>query len=116
MPVGSDGASEEVGAEREGGEVVSALAAGLAVALDLGFDHGERLETGGGSPGKRRSVVSQSTSWLTTWRRIFPNSDACCRLIRALAVETHENWLEALRYLNMNELNEHKKTQLRQAA
>ena len=25
--------------------------------------------------------------------RIFPNSNACRRLIRALAVETHENWL-----------------------
>ena len=29
--------------------------------------------------------------------RIFPNSDACRRLVRALAVETHENWLEAHR-------------------
>jgi transposase-like protein len=48
--------------------------------------------------------------------RIFPNSDACRRLVRALAVETHENWLEAHRYLNMNDLKEHKKTELRQAA
>jgi len=48
--------------------------------------------------------------------RIFPNSAACCRLIRALAVETHENWLEAHRYLNMNDLKEHKKSQFRQAA
>jgi putative transposase len=48
--------------------------------------------------------------------RIFPNADACRRLVRALAVETHENWLEAHRYLNMNDLKEHKKTQLRQAA
>ena len=48
--------------------------------------------------------------------RIFPNSDACRRLIRALAVETHENWHEAHRYLNMNDLKEHKKTQFRQAA
>jgi len=47
--------------------------------------------------------------------RIFPNSDACRRLIRALAVETHENWLEAHRYLNMNDLKEHKKTQLKAA-
>ena len=45
-----------------------------------------------------------------------PNADACRRLVRALAVETHENWLEAHRYLNMNDLKEHKKTQLRQAA
>jgi hypothetical protein len=47
---------------------------------------------------------------------IFPNADACRRLVRALAVETHENWLEAHRYLNMNDLKEHKKIQLRQAA
>lgn len=48
--------------------------------------------------------------------RIFPNTAACLRLVRALAVETHENWLEAHRYLNMNDLREHKKTHLRQAA
>ncbi len=48
--------------------------------------------------------------------RIFPNTASCCRLIRALAVETHENWLEAHRYINMNDLKEHKKAQLRQAA
>ena len=48
--------------------------------------------------------------------RIFPNAGACLRLVRALAVETHENWLEAHRYLNMNDLKEHKKTYLRQAA
>jgi putative transposase len=48
--------------------------------------------------------------------RIFPNVDTCLRLVRALAVETHENWLEAHRYLNMNDLREHKKTNLRQAA
>ena len=41
--------------------------------------------------------------------RIFPNAESCLRLIRALAVETHENWLEATRYLNMAHLAEHKK-------
>jgi transposase-like protein len=48
--------------------------------------------------------------------RIFPNAESCLRLIRALAVETHENWLEAHRYLNMEDLREHKKEALRQAA
>ena len=48
--------------------------------------------------------------------RIFPNSDACRCLVRALVVETHENWLEAHRYLKMNDLKELKKTQFRQAA
>ena len=48
--------------------------------------------------------------------RIFPNAESCLRLVRALAVETHENWLEAHRYLNMEDLREHKKEALRQAA
>ena len=48
--------------------------------------------------------------------RIFPNAESCLRLVRALAVETHEGWLEAHRYLNMNDLREHKKAHLRQAA
>jgi putative transposase len=48
--------------------------------------------------------------------RIFPNTESCLRLIRALAVETHENWMEANRYLNMDDLREHKKLTLRQAA
>jgi putative transposase len=48
--------------------------------------------------------------------RIFPNAASCLRLIRALAVETHENWLEAHRYLNMDDLREHKKEALRMAA
>ena len=41
--------------------------------------------------------------------RIFPNAGACLRLIRALAVETHENWIEAMQYLNMEPLKEQKK-------
>ena len=45
--------------------------------------------------------------------RIFPNAEGFLRLIRALAVETHENWLEATRYLNMAHLAEHKKEALR---
>jgi len=48
--------------------------------------------------------------------RIFPNAESCLRLVRALAVETHENWLEGTRYLNMQHLIEHKKEALRQAA
>jgi putative transposase len=48
--------------------------------------------------------------------RIFPNDDSCLRLIRALAVETHENWIEAHRYLDMNLLKEHKKQALLELA
>jgi transposase-like protein len=55
---------------------------------------------------KRRSFVV----------RIFPNQESCLRLVRALAVETHENWLEESRYLNMTDLKEAKKENLRKAA
>ena len=48
--------------------------------------------------------------------RIFPNAASCLRLVRALAVETHEDWLEANRYLNMDDLREQKKRALRAAA
>ena len=48
--------------------------------------------------------------------RIFPNEASCLRLIRALAVETHEGWLEASRYLNMDLLKEHRKMRLSLAA
>ena len=48
--------------------------------------------------------------------RIFPNAASCLRLVRALAVEMHENWLEATRYLNMDHLKEHKKEALRALA
>lgn len=48
--------------------------------------------------------------------RIFPNTAACLRLVRALAVEMHENWIEATRYLNMEYLKEHKKELMRRAA
>src|SRR6516165_3102187 len=48
--------------------------------------------------------------------RIFPNAESCLRLVRAPAVEMHENWLEATRYLNMDHLKEHKKEALRALA
>ena len=35
---------------------------------------------------------------------------------RGLAVEIHEDWIEATRYLNMDFLREHKKEQLRARA
>ena len=41
--------------------------------------------------------------------RIFPHEASCLRLIRALAAECHEDWIEATRYLNMSILKEHKK-------
>jgi putative transposase len=48
--------------------------------------------------------------------RIFPNAASCLRLVRALAVEIHEDWIEATRYLNMELLAEHQREQLRRRA
>jgi putative transposase len=57
--------------------------------------------------------LNQELKRRTSVVRLFPNAASCLRLIRALAVETHENWLEATRYLNMAHLAEHKKEMLR---
>jgi transposase-like protein len=46
--------------------------------------------------------------------RIFPNAASCLRLIRALAVEIHEDWIEATRYLDMEVLKDHFKQQQRE--
>ena len=49
--------------------------------------------------------------------RIFPNEESALRLIRALAIEIHEDWIEAHRYLNMEMLREQRKQlQLLEAA
>ncbi len=40
--------------------------------------------------------------------RIFPNGKACLRLVTALAVEQSEEWLTGRRYLDMEELREHR--------
>ena len=42
--------------------------------------------------------------------RIFPDEASCLRLVRALCVEKHEEWLEGNRYLDMNHLREMTKT------
>ena len=48
--------------------------------------------------------------------RIFPNAASCLRLVRALAAEVHEDWIEQHRYLNMELFKEHKKQKLLEAA
>jgi len=42
--------------------------------------------------------------------RIFPNKESCLRLIRAVAVEVQEFWIERSRYINMDFYKEFKKT------
>lgn len=43
--------------------------------------------------------------------RIFPNRDACLRLVTALAVEQSEEWITGRRYLDMEELSEQRRTE-----
>ena len=42
--------------------------------------------------------------------RIFPNREACLRLVTALAVEVSEEWLTGRRYLDMEELRERRRS------
>ncbi|MBA3390003.1 MAG: IS256 family transposase [Rubrobacter sp.] len=46
--------------------------------------------------------------------RIFPNTEACLRLVTALAVEQSEEWLTGRRYLDMEELCEHRRSEERE--
>jgi transposase-like protein len=48
--------------------------------------------------------------------RIFPDAESCLRLVRALAVEAHENWPEANRHPTMGDLGERNEPRLREAA
>ena len=48
--------------------------------------------------------------------RIFPNEASCLRLIRALANEQHEEWLDGPVYLDMQPLREALKPSLQLAA
>jgi putative transposase len=60
--------------------------------------------------------VNQEIKRRTLVVRIFPNPASCLRLVRALAAEIHEEWIEGTRYLNMDLLEEHKREQLRRRA
>lgn len=46
--------------------------------------------------------------------RIFPNREACLRLVSALAVEQSEEWITGRRYLDMEQLKEHHFAQQRE--
>ena len=48
--------------------------------------------------------------------RVFPSDPSCLRPVMAIAIEFHENWLEANRYLNMVNLKEHRWEHPRKAA
>ena len=53
--------------------------------------------------------LNQEIKRRTLLVRIFPNEHSCLRLVRALAVEIHEEWVDENRYLDMELLREHLK-------
>jgi putative transposase len=50
--------------------------------------------------------INQEIKRRTRVVRIFPNRQACLRLVSALAVEQSEEWITGRRYLDMSELEE----------
>jgi putative transposase len=66
--------------------------------------HGRRIRTSGGL-----ERFNQEIKRTTRVVRIFPNREACLRLVTALAVEHSEEWLTGRRYLDMEELREHRR-------
>jgi putative transposase len=46
--------------------------------------------------------------------RIFPNREACLRLVTALAMEQSEEWVTGRRYLDMEELKDHERVEERE--
>ncbi len=53
--------------------------------------------------------LNQEIKRRTLLVRIFPDEASCLRLVRALAVEIHEEWVDENRYLDMELLREHLK-------
>jgi putative transposase len=51
--------------------------------------------------------LSQEIKRRTRVVRIFPNREACLRLVTALAIEQSEEWITGRLYLDMRELKEH---------
>jgi transposase-like protein len=69
-----------------------------------------RHDSVAGAPKRNHHI--EEIKWGTRAVPSFPNGASCLRLIRALAAETPEGWLEASRMLNMDLLKEHKKLKL----
>jgi transposase-like protein len=65
--------------------------------------HRRRIRTTNG-----QERLNQEIKRRTNVVRIFPNREACLRLVTAVAVERSEEWVTGRRYLDMEELKEHR--------
>ena len=70
--------------------------------------HRQRIRTTNGL-----ERLNQEIKRRTRVVRIFPNRQACLRLVTALAVEQSEEWVAGRRYLDMRELEEHHREEQR---
>jgi putative transposase len=66
--------------------------------------HRRRIRTTNG-----QERLNQEIKRRTRVVRIFPNREACLRLVSALAVERSEEWVTGRRYLDMRELEEQRR-------
>ncbi len=64
-------------------------------------------------PSSMLERYNQELKWRTHVARILPNAESCLRLVRALGAETHREWAEGTRHINMALWAEHQKRQLR---
>ena len=69
--------------------------------LSFPESHRRRIRTTNG-----QERLSQEIKRRTRVVRIFPNGEACLRLVTALAVEQSEEWVTGRRYLDMRELED----------
>ena len=77
--------------------------------LSFPESHRKRIRTTNGL-----ERLNQEIKRRTRVVRIFPNREACLRLVSALAVEQSEEWLTGRRYLDMEELREHRRSEERE--
>jgi putative transposase len=71
--------------------------------------HRRRIRTTNG-----QERLNQEIKRRTRVVRIFPNPEACLRLVTALAVEQSEEWVTGRRYLDMGELAEQRREEAEQ--
>lgn len=71
--------------------------------------HRKRIRTTNG-----QERLNQEIKRRTRVVRIFPNREACLRLVAALAVEQSEEWVTGRRYLDMGELDEQRREEREQ--
>jgi putative transposase len=77
--------------------------------LSFPESHRRRIRTTNG-----QERLNQEIKRRTRVVRIFPNRQACLRLVSALAIEQSEEWVTGRRYLDMRELEEHRRQEERE--